>query len=85
MFALHDQYLDLASGFHVIVLRDGKKEHIVQIAVGHDACPACGHVTPKDNIDVIDPKAMVAAVNEALNKSHADMLDYAQKHGVPVR
>lgn len=85
MFTLHEQYLDLASGFHVIELRDGKKQHIVQIAIGHDSCPACGAVHPKANLDEIDPKALVAQVNESLNASHTAMLAYARKHGIQVR
>jgi len=48
MFSVHQQYLDLASGFHVIELRDERgNRHMVQLAVGHDACPACGAVHPK--------------------------------------
>lgn len=85
MFTLHAQYLDLDSGFHVIELRDGKKQHLVQIAVGHDSCPACGAVHPKTELGEIDPKALVAQVNEQLNASHAAMLAYAQKHGIPVK
>ncbi len=52
MYSLHQQYLDIASGFHVIELRDERgNRHLVQLAVGHDACPACGAVHPKDNLD----------------------------------
>ena len=85
MFTVHEQYLDLNSGFHVVKLRDGKTEHVVQIAIGHDSCPACGAVHPKDNLGELDPKAAVATVNEALNASQANMLAYARKHGVPIR
>ena len=43
MYSLHQQYLDLASGFHVIELRDERGNlHLVLLAVGHNACPACG-------------------------------------------
>ena len=52
MYSLHQQYLDMASGFHVIELRDERgNRHLIQLAVGHDACPACGAVHPKDNLD----------------------------------
>ena len=48
MYSLHQQYLDLGSGFHVIELRDERgNRHLVQLAIGHDACPACGAVYPK--------------------------------------
>lgn len=84
-YQLHQQYLDLESGFHVIELRDGSKKHLVQIAVGHDSCPACGAVYPKTNLGEIDPKAAVAQVNEPLNASHANMHEYAKKHGLTIR
>jgi hypothetical protein len=86
MFSLHQQYLDMASGFHVIELRDERgNRHLIQLAVGHDACPACGAVHPKDNLDNLDPSAAVHQVNEALNTSQRQMLDYATKHGLTVR
>jgi hypothetical protein len=84
-YQIQEQHIDLESGFHVIILKDGKRSHIVQIAIGADACPACGHLTPKDNLGQIDPKSMVAAVNESLNKSQMDMLEYAKRHGIPVK
>ena len=86
MFSLHQQYLDTASGFHVIELRDERgNRHLIQLAVGHDACPACGAVYPKDKLDNLDPAAAVAQINEALNTSQRLMLDYAGKHGLTVR
>ena len=86
MYKLYQQYLDLASGFHVIELRDDRgNRHLVQLAVGHTACPACGAVQPKDNLDALDPAAAIAQVNEALNTSQQQMLAYAGKHGLTVR
>ena len=86
MYSLHQQYLDMASGFHVIELRDERgNRHLIQLAVGHDSCPACGAVHPKDNLDSLDPAAAVAKVNEALNTSQRQMLNYAGKHGLTVR
>jgi uncharacterized protein (UPF0212 family) len=84
-FQVYQQHLDLESGFHVIELRDGSKRHLVQIAVGHDSCPACGRVHPKTNLDEIGPKAMVAEVIDSLNQSHANMLSYAERHGLQVK
>jgi hypothetical protein len=86
MFRPHTQYLDLASGYHVIELLDehGTK-HLVQIAVGHEACPACGAVQPKNNVGEIDPKAAVTEVSTALEQSRQDLLEYAKKHGVRVK
>jgi hypothetical protein len=86
MFNLHEQYLDLASGFHVIELRDERgHRHLLQLAVGHDACPACGAVHPKDNLGALDPAAAVEQVKTALNASQQQMLIYAGKHGLSIR
>jgi hypothetical protein len=85
MFRPHTQYLDPATGFHVIELQDENGvRHLVQIAVGHEACPACGAVYPKNNLGEIDPKAAVAKINAALDQSRANLLEYAKKHGVKI-
>jgi hypothetical protein len=85
-YQINSQHLDIASGFHVIHLKNEHGvEHIVQIAVGHDACPACGAVHPKDNLDALDPKAMIAQVNDSINASTAAMMAYAAKHGLTVK
>ena len=86
MFQVHTQYLDPASGFHVIELRDEHGvQHMVQIAVGHEKCYACGAVYPKDSLGEIDPKAMVAKVNAALDQARQNRLSYAKKHGLKMR
>jgi hypothetical protein len=86
MYNLHEQYLDLASGFHVIELRNEQgHRHLVQIQLGHAACPACGAVQPKDNLGAVDPVAAVAQVQHALNTSQQQMLAYAGKHRLAVR
>ena len=86
MYSLHEQYLDLGSGFHVIELRDERgNRHLVQVAVGHDACPACGSVYPKNNLATLDPAAAVQQVKESLNTSQQQMLTYAGRHGLTVR
>jgi hypothetical protein len=86
MFSLHQQYLDTASGFHVIELRDPRgHRHLVQLAVGADCCPACGAVHPKDNLGALDPGAAVQAALEALNTSQQQMLAYAARHGLSIR
>ena len=86
MYSLHEQYVDLAGGFHVIELRDERgHRHLIQLAIGYDSCPACGRVHPKDNLEALDPAAAIAGVNEALNTSQRQMLTYAGKHGLRVR
>jgi hypothetical protein len=86
MYSLYQQYLDTASGFHVIELRDQRgNRHLLQLAIGHHGCPACGAVHPKDNLGALDPAAAIARVNHALNTSQQQMLNYAGKHGLTVR
>ena len=86
MFRVHTQFVDPASGFHVIELRDERGvQHMVQIAIGHEKCYACGGVYPKDALGEIDPKAAVAKVNAALDQSQQNLLGYASKHGLKVR
>jgi hypothetical protein len=86
MYSVHQQYLDLASGFHVIELRNERgHRHLIQLAVGHGACPACGAVHPKDNLGSLDPAAAVHQISAALNTSQQQMLNYAGKHGLPVK
>jgi hypothetical protein len=85
-YQIYQQHIDTDSGFHVIELRDERgHKHMVQIAIGADACPACGAVHPKDNLGEIDPKAMIASVQKALDISRDGMQAYAKKHGVKLR
>jgi hypothetical protein len=86
IYAIHEQFVDTKSGMHVIRLRrntDGH-EHLVQIFIGHDGCPACGHVRAGDGTG-LDPGKVVADVITDLAASYLGMLDYAQKHGVSIR
>ena len=86
MFRLHSQYLDSATGFHVILLKDQLgNQHVVQIAVGADKCPACGVAYPKDSLGALNPQAMIAVVADSLNQSREAQLAYAKKHGLKQR
>jgi hypothetical protein len=86
MYNLHQQYLDTASGFHIIELRDQRgNRHLIQLAVGHETCAACGAVHPKNNLEALDPVVAVQQVVEALNASQEHMLLYAAKHGLRVK
>jgi uncharacterized protein (UPF0212 family) len=85
-YTVHEQYLDRKTGFHVIELRDERgHRHFVQIAVGFDHCPACGYLTPKNNLGEIDPTALVAEVNVQLNAVNANLAAYAEKHKLKVK
>jgi hypothetical protein len=86
MYSIQSQHLDLASGFHVIVLEnERRKRHVLQIAVGAESCPACGAAYAKDNLGRIDPKAAASLAIAELNAAESGMLAYAEKHGLTVR
>lgn len=86
MFHVHTEYLDAASGFHVIELRNEHgARHMVQVAVGHASCPACGSVHLRDEHGQTDPKAMVARAIEALNASERQLAEYAREHRLAVK
>jgi hypothetical protein len=86
VFRVHSQYIDTASGFHVIEMRDERgSRHLLQIAIGYECCPACGAAYPKDNLGEIDPKAAAAEVGTALDRSRQNMAAYALKHGVKLK
>jgi hypothetical protein len=81
------EFLDLRTGMHVIHLHEpeSKAEHIIQINVGHESCPHCGHVKPQTNLEAFDAHKIVAEEIELLEKNHAAATAYAAKHKVPVR
>ena len=86
MFRIHSQHIDSGSGYHLIELRDERgNRHMMQIAIGHGSCPACGAVYPKDNLGEIDPAAAVTSVSAGLNRSRENMAAYAARHGVRVK
>lgn len=86
MFMLHEQYVDLAAGNHVLEFRDEKNsKHLIQIAIGHDSCVACGAIFPKTNHGDIDPQTMAQSVVDDLNKLRKSQLDYAAKHNLRVK
>lgn len=84
-YQIHDQYVDLAAGMHVIEIRDGSTSEIVQVALRNHSCPACGVLYPKASLAEYDPKAKVAELIEQREASKAEVMAYAQKHGIKVR
>jgi hypothetical protein len=86
MYSVQQQYVDAASGFHVIELADERgNKHLVQLALKHAACGACGWVHPRSAAGVVDPVKAVAEVVEALHLQQTLFLDYATRHGLTVR
>lgn len=85
-FQIHSQHVDTASGFHVIELRDERgNRHMVQIAIGHLSCPACGKVYPRDVLTQVDPRLAVADVINSLDHSQALQKEYAERYGLAVK
>ena len=86
-WAKQTEHLDLRTGYHVITLSDPETGHThkLQIQIGADSCPHCGHVRPKTNLGQIDPKRHIEEELTALTKSHTEQRLYAAKHNVRVR
>lgn len=80
------EFADLRTGMHVVTLTepDTGAEHKLQVQIGADTCPHCGHCAPKTNFGEIDMPKLIAEEIAARNKSHNDMRAHAQKHRVPV-
>lgn len=80
------QHVDKALGHHVVLLHDPHSGagHVLQIIVGHEACPVCGHVKIAENVNEINPHEIIAQEVVNLEKAHAQSHHYARKHGVPV-
>lgn len=83
----HKEIMDLRSGMHIVPLYEPESgaEHVLQIQTGHDYCPHCGSVKPKDSLGEIDTAKLIADQIAALNTSHRNQREYARKRGVPIR
>ncbi len=79
--------VDKAIGMDIFHLEEDRSgaEHKLQIVIGHDSCPLCGHVVPKDNLGQIDPAAHERAELAALETSHANMDKYIARTGATVK
>jgi len=78
------EHIDLRTGMHVVHLHnpDTKGEHILQLNIGHNSCPHCGHVKVQDKLEAFDIHQIVAAEIELLNQNHQAMLDHAERSKV---
>lgn len=87
MWIVTDQVVDHQLGMHIVHLEDSltKAQHKLQICIGADSCPHCGHVVPKTNTGELDPRALIAAETAALEQVHADINRYAKTHKVRAR
>lgn len=74
-------------GMHVFHLEEpvSGAEHKLQICIGHDSCPLCGHVIPKTNTGELAPYEYEKQELANLDHSHGNQDAYAKKHQVPVR
>lgn len=80
------QHVDKALGHDIIHLHEPQSgaEHIIQIIVGHQSCPVCGHVRPKTDLGDIDRHAIIAQEIANLELSHANAEAWARKHRIPI-
>jgi hypothetical protein len=81
------ELVDHQLGMHIVHLEDDiyKSQHKLQICIGKDSCPLCGHVIPKTNTGLLDPRALTAAEIAALEQVKANIDGYAKRHNVRVR
>ena len=81
------EHVDKQIGHHIIHMQEAwsKAEHIVQIIIGKDSCPLCGHVWPKTNTGELDPRAIKAAELASLELVHKNMDAYAKKNSIAIR
>lgn len=81
---VRNQYLDRQIGHHVVHLHDPNTgaEHVLQIIVGQESCPTCGHVKVSENVNEISPREIIAQEIAELEKAHAQAQSYARQHGI---
>lgn len=87
------EYVDAALGAHVIeyenpelLTSEGKpQQHHHYVMLKLDACPHCGHITPRQAPDAaVDLKAIKALDMARLNEHHQAMVSHARAHRVPL-
>lgn len=80
------QHVDKALGHHVVILHDPSINagHVLQIIVGHESCPVCGHVKIAENVNELSPREIIAQEVANLEAAHAQSHEYARKHNIPV-
>lgn len=84
MWALHREFFDHGSGMHVMHLRNSATGHmyIMQVHLGADECPHCGHKVAKDNVGGIDARAEMQHQLDTLNRMHQDHVAYIDRHKI---
>ena len=76
---IKDEWIHLEQSRHVVVFhnRDTGTEHHLVHEFGLDACPHCGHTTPKDIPDFAQIKTDEL---KKLNDHHRKVAAYLEKH-----
>lgn len=84
---LKSQHVDKQLGMHILHLEEAwsKARHIIQILIGMDSCPLCGHVQPKTNTGEIDVPAILARELSALERVHQIIDAHAKRWNVRIR
>jgi hypothetical protein len=80
-------HVDKALGMHIFHFEEALSgaKHRLQILIGYDSCPLCGHIWPKTNTGEINPFDYEARELAALHAVHANMDHYAKRTGAPVK
>jgi len=83
----HQETVDLRTKMHVMTLHEPETGavHKLQIMIGHDSCPHCGHITLKDEVGDTDVAQHVANELESLTQSHAAMMALAKRRKALIR
>lgn len=81
-----NDHVDGRTGQHFICLENTATggEHHLYIRLGAEGCAHCRRPFPKDDLDAVDPKAVIREALDMLTKNHEALLAYAEKHGVPI-
>lgn len=83
---IKQQYVHKGLGHHVVLLHDpaSDSDHVLQIIVGHDSCPVCGHVKVAENVTELNPKELINREIAALEEAHGQAHEYATRHRIPI-
>lgn len=83
----HNDHIDGRTGVHHITLENTATGgvHHLQIPLGAEVCPECSRAHHRDDLGGVDPKEVVAAELEMLAANHDALVDYAARHGVPIK
>lgn len=82
----HHDHLDGRTLVHNIHLANSVTgaEHHLQLLLKSPCCAVCRRPFTQTDLGLLDPKAEIEKALEMLNPNHDAILQYAQKHNVPI-